>query len=70
MLQDQDLTFLFIFLSGALPDLSGPGIWAGARAETPITPGGLWPTAAEATLPVLYFLVGIISLHGLLRLHL
>ena len=69
MLQGEHLTFLFIFLPGTLSNFPGPGIWAGAGAETPITPGGLWPAAAEATLPLLYILASVTGLHSLLRLH-
>lgn len=64
----QGLTFPFVFVPGTLSDLSGPGIWAGAGAETPITPGGLWPAAAEATLPVLYLFTGVTNLSSLLHL--
>ena len=66
--QEESPTFLFIFISGALSDLSRPGIRAGARALTPITPGGLWPAATKAALPVIYLFSSPISLNCLLRL--
>ena len=69
VIRNQDLTFLFIFVSGTLSDFSGPGIWAWAWAETPITSRGLWSAAAEATLPVLYLFTGVPNIHTLLRLH-